>query len=118
LSTEEKWCIYFRYAQDEEKAGFIKELCQGEEGIMQAEKILKKVSREEEEWARALFREKMEMDYRSGMHASHRKGYQEGIQAAEQRAELALARRMKAHGRPLAQIVEDTGLSPEEIENL
>jgi predicted transposase/invertase (TIGR01784 family) len=58
----------------------IKELCREDRGIMSAEKVLNKVSQEYEEWAKALFREKVEMDYRSEMYASHRKGYQEGLE--------------------------------------
>jgi predicted transposase/invertase (TIGR01784 family) len=90
LSPEEKWCIYFRYHRDEGKGELLKELIRGDEGIMSAEKVLTTMSRDYEEWAQALFREKVEMDYRSGMHAAEMKGYKRAeaeIQAAKQQAE-------------------------------
>jgi hypothetical protein len=71
---------------------------------MQAEKVLDTVSRDYEEWARALFRERNDMDYRSGMHSAERRGYKKAkeedetrIQAAEQRA-AELERRLREAG--------------------
>jgi hypothetical protein len=58
----------------------IEAICEEEEGIMKAERALKKVSRDRERWARALFREKAEMDYRSEMSANKRQGREEGRQ--------------------------------------
>ncbi|GHV95494.1 hypothetical protein AGMMS50293_18140 [Spirochaetia bacterium] len=39
---------------------------------MRAERALTKVSRDYEKWARTLYREKAEMDYRSGMYTARR----------------------------------------------
>jgi predicted transposase/invertase (TIGR01784 family) len=63
LSAEEKWCIYMRYKGNERLAGLIEELSQQEAGIMWAELALKKMNRDKEKWARALWREKRAMDY-------------------------------------------------------
>jgi predicted transposase/invertase (TIGR01784 family) len=108
LSLEEKWCIYLKYHEEEEKSPLIKELCQEEAGIMSAEKVLYEVSAEYEEWARALFREKAEMDYRSGMGNAYRRGVKDTeiraeaqVQAVEQRAEArkeAAIRKMRERG--------------------
>jgi predicted transposase/invertase (TIGR01784 family) len=96
LSPEERWCIFFRYQHDEGKAELIRELVGKDGGIMSAEKVLNKVSREYEEWAKALFREKAAMDYRSGMYVSRMKGrkdveaeYQVKLAVAEQQAQTA-----------------------------
>jgi hypothetical protein len=76
LPADQKWGIYFRYRNDKRMAGLIEELCR-EEGIMQAEQILKKISRTEEQWARALSRKKLVMDYQSDMYASREAGKEE-----------------------------------------
>ncbi|MFP3043405.1 Rpn family recombination-promoting nuclease/putative transposase [Treponema primitia] len=76
LPADQKWGIYFRYRNDKRMAGLVEELCR-EDGIMQAERMLKKISRTEEQWARALFREKAAMDYRSEMYASREAGKEE-----------------------------------------
>jgi hypothetical protein len=77
---------------------------------MRADRALAKISRDQEKWARALFKEKAAMDYSSGLYAAGKAG--------EKRVTEQIARNMKVHGRSLNQIIEDTGLSPEEIEKL
>jgi flagellar biosynthesis/type III secretory pathway protein FliH len=79
LPIELKWCLYFKYRTDEGAAKLIEELCREEEGIMRADRALQKISRDEEQWARALFREKARMDYRSEMNAARRNGKAEGL---------------------------------------
>jgi flagellar biosynthesis/type III secretory pathway protein FliH len=109
LPIELKWCIYLKYKVDTNAAGLINELCEQEEGIMRADRALKKISRDEEQWARALFREKASMDYRSGMNAARRVGREEGLaqgeakgrEEAEEKArleKLEAARKLKARG--------------------
>jgi hypothetical protein len=87
LSLEEKWCIYLKYHEEEGKSPLIEKLCLEEAGIMSAEKVLYEVSAEYEEWARALFREKAEMDYRSGMGNAYRRGVKDTEIRAEAQAE-------------------------------
>jgi SOS response regulatory protein OraA/RecX len=72
-------------------------LVEKEEGIMRADRALKKISRDEEQWARALFREKAAMDYRSGMNAARRVGREEEREKAHQE-KLESARKLKARG--------------------
>ena len=104
---------------------FIEKLSREEEGIMLAERALTKVSRDYEKWARALFREKAAMDYRSGINTArkegHREGREEGREEARQEYEaekFKIARKLKAKGLPLAEIVEVTGIPPEDLANL
>ncbi|GHV41272.1 hypothetical protein AGMMS49546_16810 [Spirochaetia bacterium] len=96
---------------------------------MRADRALSRISRDQEKWAKALFREKAAMDYSSGLYAAGKAGEERGITTGYQRAEAKYtklleekdretARKMKAHGRPLDQIIEDTGLSSEEINKL
>jgi predicted transposase/invertase (TIGR01784 family) len=114
LPKEQKWCIYFRYKQNEKLAPLITELCRQEEGIMRADRALKKMNRDYDHWARQLFREKAEMDYNSGM-ANAR---EEGLAKGRQEARLETAGKMKNLGLSVEQIAEVTGLSRKDIENL
>jgi predicted transposase/invertase (TIGR01784 family) len=106
LSPEESWCIFLMYQHDEGKAGLIKELARMDGGIMSAEKVLHKVSRDYEEWAKALAREKAEMDYNSGMYRSRMEGFKQAekeaevkIQAANQETQAAKQRAQAAEQR-------------------
>jgi predicted transposase/invertase (TIGR01784 family) len=122
FSEEEKWCIYLKYRHEAQAAGLIAELCRKEPGIMRADTVLKRVSRDEEQWAKQLFREKAAMDYRSDMGAARDEGLAKGIVIGDargfERARLEIARKMKARGWLLADIAEDTGLPVDAIEKL
>jgi predicted transposase/invertase (TIGR01784 family) len=107
LREEEKWCIYMKYRHECEAEGLIGELCRGEEGIMKAERALRKVYRDEERWARALFREKAAMDYRSAkMDAKMdlKEAREEGL--AEGRQEIL---NLLKSGKPPEEILKDFG---------
>jgi predicted transposase/invertase (TIGR01784 family) len=140
FSEEEKWCIYLKYRHEAQAADLIAELCRKERGIMSVEAVLKRVSRDDEQWAKQLFREKAVMDYRSGMGAARdeglAKGREEGIAIGDARGferarleyqaqlakaeqdKLEIARKMKAKGWPLPEIAEDTGLPFDAIAKL
>jgi predicted transposase/invertase (TIGR01784 family) len=78
LTPEEKWCAYFLCKRHEELKPVIEDLCRKETGIMRAERAIKKMNRDYEQWARALFREKADLDYRSGMYGARQSGIDEG----------------------------------------
>jgi predicted transposase/invertase (TIGR01784 family) len=84
LRPEEQWCIYFKYRKDEKTASLIEALCQKSEGIMHAEKAARKISRSEEQWARAIFREKADMDYRSGLANARDDGIAIGLETGHE----------------------------------
>ena len=135
LSPEEKWCIYMKY-RHEERAGKLMEKLSQEEGIMSAERVLERVNRDYEKWARQLFREKAEMDYYAGIASARLEGRAEGETQGYERARgeyeeirwrerqeyekklVETARRMKTRGLPPEEIAEDTGLPLETVEKL
>jgi predicted transposase/invertase (TIGR01784 family) len=77
LSDELKWGIYFKYRNDQRVGGLIEELCRAEEGIMHAERALKKLSLSEKLWWWKYARDKRVMDYASAMDAERREGRKE-----------------------------------------
>jgi predicted transposase/invertase (TIGR01784 family) len=121
LSLAQKWCIFFRYRKDGTAGELIKELCRQEEGIMRAEQVLEQESLKEENWAVALFREKAEMDYWSGLANARDKGIVIGEERGRAKAyleKLESARKMKNDGFSDEQIAKYSGLSSEELEKL
>jgi predicted transposase/invertase (TIGR01784 family) len=83
LSDELKWGIYLKYRNDQRMGGVIGELCQAEEGIMRAEKALRKLSLSEKLWWWKYARDKRKADYASVMAAERREGRMEGWTEAE-----------------------------------
>jgi hypothetical protein len=88
--------------------GIVEDLVREDEGIMSAERILERVSRDEEEWALAW--QRGEMDYRSGLYAAR----EDGIK----RQKIASARKMKEDGLSAEQIEKYSGLSRRDIVRL
>ena len=81
---------------------------------MQAEKSLGKVSRSYQKYIRQMNIAKNEMERWYKNKAAREAGHAEG--RADEKLEIA--RKMKARGRSLPEIVEDTGLSLEAVEKL
>jgi hypothetical protein len=83
LPGELKWGIYFKYRNDQRMGGLIEELCRAEEGIMHAEKALKKLSLSEKLWWWKYAREKRRNDYASAMDGARDEGLAEGLAEGE-----------------------------------
>jgi predicted transposase/invertase (TIGR01784 family) len=127
LPTEQKWCIYFKYRAKEGMGPLIDELCREEEGIMIADRALKKKDREWQKWARWVAHDNARLEYNelmsnakeegrmAGLEEGHKEGLEKGIALGEDRGRLAsqeeIARNMKARGYSSEEIRAITGLS-------
>jgi predicted transposase/invertase (TIGR01784 family) len=69
LPDEQKWGIYLKYRKERWMRGLIEELCRKEEGIMHAERALKRMSLSENIWWWKYARDKRRSDYISEMAA-------------------------------------------------
>jgi predicted transposase/invertase (TIGR01784 family) len=110
MSVQELWSIFFHYLTDSGKRAKINEILKHEEGIAMAGEVLIEITQDERKRAWKLSREKYILDTQSMRVSAKREG--------EKNERIKIAGRMKARGRPLTEIVEDTGLSLEIIENL
>ena len=50
LTPIERWGLFFCYVDHEDKAGLVSDIIQNEEGIMAAEKIVKDISKSDNNW--------------------------------------------------------------------
>lgn len=110
----EKWVIFLKYITDKSKRELLNSIMGSSKGIREAGEILMTISDDEREWAIQESRYKGRVDYESGLLAAHAKGVEEG----EQRANIEIAKGMKAEGIPIETIVKITGLTSEQIEAL
>ena len=115
LPTEQKWCIYFKYRVEEGMEPLIDELRREEEGIMRADRALKKIERDREKRARRIFWDNQRLVYNSDMDAAKEKGRTEGRQEGRLTRQEEIVRNMKARGYKPEEIQAITGLSGEEI---
>jgi len=106
LPAEQKWCIYFKYRVKEGMEPLIDELRRDEEGIMRADRALKKIEREREKMARKIFWEKQRYIRNSIVYAAEERGREE------------IARKALAEGLSIEIVQKITGLDMDTIKKL
>ncbi len=126
--------VFLRYADKEKYRDIVNEIIDSMEVLQMIAEKLMSISQNEDERARFRSRRKFLTDYQSDMNTSWDNGLAEGIIKGREegitegiakgiatgRAEgfMEVARKMLKRGRPLEEILEDTGLSREEVERL
>jgi predicted transposase/invertase (TIGR01784 family) len=126
MTDLEQWSIFFRYVTDKSKRDIINRIIGNKEAIRMATDILEVISKDEKERIRYESELIFDLDQRSRFNGAWREGEAEGIKKGrtegrtEGRAEerITIARKMLKRSRPIDEIIEDTGLTLNEIENL
>lgn len=119
LTPLQKWGMYFSYADDESKTGYIGQIGNSERGIMEATTIIKTMSEDDAAFFREFSRDKAIRDYNAGISAAKRKGMEAGIaigreEGAQQKA-VETAKNMLAKKYNVEEISEMTGLPLEQV---
>ena len=122
LSRDEKWCIFMKYRHEERAAPLITKLIKEEEGIMRAEKSVRKVDRNYERFARKIAVLKNSMDRASDIDYARRQGEAAGIAKGETMGEekkaIKIARKMLANGFSVEQTAHLSELDVEKVKKL
>jgi predicted transposase/invertase (TIGR01784 family) len=117
LPTEQKWCIYFKYRVGEGMEPLIDELRREEEGIMKADRALKKIERDREKRARRIFWDNQRLVYNSDMYAAKEKGLLQGRQEGRIARQEEIARKALAEGLSIEFVQKITGLDIDTIKS-
>ena len=131
LTPLQKWGMYFSYADDESKTGYIGQIGNSERGIMEATTIIKTMSEDDAAFFREFSRDKAIRDYNAGISAAKRKGMEagyaqgreegeqqgreEGIEIGTQQKAVETAKNMLARKYNVEEIAELTGLPLEQV---
>ena len=147
LGPVELFAAYLKYAADEDKAGYLCELLEYGEGVLDmAEKVFKEVTLDEKAWIEKRSRELAEHNraselayareeaHEQGLEQGRNEGLEQGLErgrsegleqgiaqgeASGRAAEkLEMAKAMKADNEPVDKIAKYTSLSAEEINKL
>ena len=122
MTDLEKWAVFFRYADIPEYREAVNRIIASKEALQMAGNLLMSVSKDELE--RAVFRSRRmyQSDLDSNIATAERRGEIRGeIRGnieGEQRKALAIAVNMLKRNRAIDEIIEDTGLTREEVEKL
>ncbi|MCL2277491.1 MAG: Rpn family recombination-promoting nuclease/putative transposase, partial [Treponema sp.] len=130
----EKWSLFFRYASERSHRKMINEIIVNKEEIGMAATLLREISQDEHERARAMSRKKYEMDMysdyhsaiedgkilgqRIGMEQGLEQGQKLGLEQGQKQASIQIARNLLAEGSSFDFIQKITGLSLEDIAKL
>ncbi len=114
LTALQKWGLYLSYADDESKAEYIADLVKSEKGIMEADRIIGRMSEEESNWFRQNSIDTAMRDYNTEIN-NYRK---EGIEIGEQKKAIETATNFLKEKIPVETIAKCTGLSLEKVKEL
>ena len=85
LTPIEKWGLFFSYVDHDDKQDFINSIIQSEHGIMAAQKIVKHMSKEDDNWFYQFSVWKAECDKNTRMAIAEKKGLEKGMQEGLQK---------------------------------
>ena len=131
LTPVQKWGLFLSYADDENQADYICKIAESEKGIMEAERIVGRMSEEDSNWFRqfsidtyrrdqnairdAITKESTEKGLKKGLQQGLKQGLQQG--RFEQAIETAEAL-IRMNVLTADQIAQATNLSKEKIQEL
>ena len=131
LGPVELFAAYLKYAADEDKAGYLCELLEYGEGVLDmAEKVFKEVTLDEKAWIEKRSRELAEHNraselayareeaHEQGLEQGRNEGLEQGRSEGEASGRAAVAKALKDKGVDIDIIAETSGLSVDEIEKL
>ena len=110
MTDLEKWVIFLRYADVPKYREIVNEVIMSKEALQMAGSLLMSVSQDERERAVLRSRRMYQSDLDSNIATAEYIG--------EQRRAITIAGNMLKRNRPIDEIIEDTGLTRGEVENL
>ena len=96
LSALQKWGLYLSYADDERYADYIKQITSSEEGIMEADLIIGKMSEDDTNWFLQNSYDTARRDYNDGLQNAEQKGIEKGVIQGEQKKAIEDAKKLLA----------------------
>ena len=118
LTDLEKWAVFLEYANIPAHRETVNKIIESKEALQMAGDLLMSISQDEKE--RAVFRSRrmFQTDMASDLATAEERGEKRGRAEGRAKEKLAIAQNMIKRNRPIEDIIEDTGLTREEVENL
>lgn len=123
LTPVQKWGLFLSYADDEKQVAYISKIAESEKGIMEAERIVGRMSEEDSNWFRQFSIDTYRRDQNAIREAAIKEGLNEGLKEglSKGRNEKALETAenlIKMKILTVEQIAQATSLPPEKIQEL
>jgi predicted transposase/invertase (TIGR01784 family) len=126
MTDLEKWAVFFQYASVPTHRETVNKVIDSKEALQIACSLLMSISQDERERAvfrsRRMYQTDRESDIATaedrGRHEGRLEGRHEGRHEGIKEGIINVAKRLIIRNRPISEIMEDTGLTYEEIESL
>lgn len=115
LSALQKWGLYLSYADDERYTDYIKQITTSEEGIMEADLIIEKMSEDDANWFRQNSYDTARRDYNDGLQNAEQKGIEKGVLQGEQKKAIENAKTMLTDNLSPEKVALYSGLPLEKV---
>ena len=113
MTDLEKWAVFFRYADIPRFRQTVNNVIESKEALQMAGNLLMSISQDERE--RAVFRSRR--IYQSDMDSNIATVRDRGILEGRKQRDFEFAQKLLKRNRPIEEIMEDTGLTREEVES-
>ena len=110
-----RWLAWFDEGSPPE---MLEEVVKMDGAIAEAYKKLEEAMQDQDAYRAYWAERKFRHDMVSQLEGAHDEGFSQGLEQGAEKSKIEIVRKMKAAGRPLAEISEFTGLLPAAIENL
>ena len=118
MTDLEKWAVFFEYADVPSQRETVNNIIESKEALQMAGDLLMSISQDEKERAVYRSRRMFQTDMASDLATAEDRGRREGEAKGRAEEKLAIAQNMVKRNRPIDEIIEDTGLTREEVENM
>ncbi len=120
LTPLQKWGLYLAYADSEEMSDYIAEIAKSEKGIMEAKRIIRRMSQDDSNWFIQNSYDTAMRDYNDGLYNSEQRGLEKGLrqgrqEGAQQKAIEAATNLLKMKLLTVEQIAQAQGLTVEKV---
>ena len=117
LTEIERLAAYLKFASDENRQEYVKQILSVED-IDMTENAYRKVTQDEIEYERREARLKYQLQYNTDISAARKEGLEQGRSEGAAQEKQAIAKNLKNAGISVDVIAKNTGLSIEDIESL
>jgi predicted transposase/invertase (TIGR01784 family) len=118
MTPLEAWSVFFQYAPDPDRREVVNRIIAAREELDMAGTLLTSISKDEHERAKFMSRHKAEMDRVSNLRTVEERGEASGKAIGKKEATLKIAKNMKTTGMAVNYIIQITGLTDAEIEDI
>ena len=118
LTPLQRWGLYLSYADDAAQADYIKQIAKSDEGIMDADRIVGRMSKEDSNWHLQNSYDIAMRDKNDALRNSKEEGLKEGLEQGAQQKAIEAARAFYGNGASIELIAKSLKMTEEQVREI